>query len=281
MVTVVTEARPTASARSTSSALYTGTIRHRRFAPRPHDFQYPIFMTLVDLAELPGLFDRFWLWSARRPALAWFRRADYHGDARIPLDVAVRDLVERETGQRPLGPVRLLTHLRFFGWASNPVSFYYVYDTRDEHVETVVAEITNTPWDERHAYVLPVADSESAGARVHRWQFEKAFHVSPFLPMDMRYDWRFSDPAGTLGVHMENWRDGSRVFDATLTLRREPLSSASLARALVSFPFVTLKVSAMIYWQALRLWLKRTPFFTHPKLADPKKTNNTGMTIAP
>lgn len=246
------------------SCLYTGTIRHRRFAPRRNDFRYRIYLTLVDLAEMPQLFDRFWLWSARRPALAWFRRADYHGDPRVPLDAAVRDLVERETGARPQGPIRLLTHLRYFGWVMNPVSFYYVYDATDSHVESIVAEITNTPWDERHAYVLRVADAERVGARALRWQFDKVFHVSPFLPMDMRYDWRLTEPRETLDVHMENWRDGAVEFDATLVLKREPITHGSLARALAAFPLVTLKVSGMIYWQALRLWLKRTPFFTHP-----------------
>ena len=247
------------------SCLYTGTIRHRRFTPRPHDFAYRIYLTCIDLAELPQLFDRYWLWSARRPALAWFRRADFHGDPHVPLETAVRDLVEQRTGTRPRGPIRLLTHIRYFGWNFNPVSFYYVYDERDERLETVVAEITNTPWDERHAYVLRVAEAERAGAQGLRWQFDKTFHVSPFLPMDMRYDWRFTAPGETLGIHMENWRAGTVEFDATLTLRREPLGSAAMARALAAFPFITAQVSALIYWNALRLLLKRTPFFTHPK----------------
>ncbi|MCU0759040.1 MAG: DUF1365 domain-containing protein [Steroidobacteraceae bacterium] len=246
------------------SCLYTGTIRHRRFSPKRNDFRYRIFLTLLDLGELPQLFDRFWLWSARRPAPAWFRRADYHGEPAVPLDTAVRDLVERETGARPRGPIRLLTHLRYFGWVMNPVSFYYVYDAADTRVESIVAEITNTPWDERHAYVLRVAEAEHVGAQGLRWQFDKVFHVSPFLPMDMRYDWRFTEPGETLNVHMENSRDGAAEFDATLVLRREPITHGSLAKALAGFPLVTLKVSSMIYWQALRLWLKRTPFFTHP-----------------
>jgi hypothetical protein len=240
-------------------------IRHRRFAPRPHDFSYRIYLTLIDLAELPGLFDRFWLWSARRPALAWFRRADFHGDPRHPLDAAVRDRVEQQTGQRPRGPIRLLTHIRYFGHNFNPVSFYFVFDERDERLEYVVAEITNTPWDERHAYVLRLADAEQVGAQGFRWQFDKTFHVSPFLPMDMRYDWRFTAPGEQLAVHMENWRQGAVEFDATLTLKRVAISSSSLARALLAFPFITAQVSTLIYWHALRLMLKRTPFFTHPK----------------
>jgi len=248
-----------------TSALYTGLIRHRRFAPAENCFSYRIFMTLIDLAELPGLFDRFWLWSARRPALGWFRRADYHGDAKVPLEQSIRDLVERETGCRPAGPIQLLSHLRLFGHNFNPVSFYYIYDASGSNVECIVAEITNTPWDERHAYVLPVERSERSGTKVWRWRFEKAFHVSPFMPMDMSYDWRFSAPTDSLQVHMENWREGVQVFDATLTLRRKPLTSWNLARALGSFPLVTVKVVSLIYWQALKLWLKRVPLFTHPK----------------
>ncbi len=222
-------------------------------------------MTMLDLDELPQLFDRFWFWSARRPALAWFRRADFHGERTRPLADAIRALVEAETGVRPVGRIRLLTHLRFFGYSFNPVSFYYVYDAADEHVETIVAEITNTPWDERHAYVLDAARAQRAGAQGLRWEFDKRFHVSPFLPMDMRYDWRFTEPGAALGVHMENWQDGARLFDATLTLQREPLTGRNLARALLHFPLVTLQVTALIYWQALRLAAKRTPFFTHPK----------------
>ena len=248
----------------TASCLYTGLIRHRRFGPRRNAFRYRLFFVYVDLAELPQLFDRFWLWSARRPALAWFRRADFLGDPSVPLDTAVRDRVAEITGTRPTGPIRLLTHIRYFGYNFNPVSFYYVFDAAGERLESIVAEITNTPWDERHAYVLRVADAERVGQQVMRWQFDKAFHVSPFLPMDMRYDWRFSSPAETLQVHMENWRDGASQFDATLTLRREPITHRSLTRALLGFPLVTVKVSAMIYWQALRLLLKRTPFFAHP-----------------
>jgi hypothetical protein len=253
------------------SCLYTGTVRHRRFAPRDNRFRYRIYLTYLDLAELPQLFDRYWLWSARRPALAWFKRSDFLGDAAVPLDTAVRDRIETETGQRPAGPIRLLTHIRYFGHNFNPVSFYYVFDAADARLEYVVAEITNTPWDERHSYVLRLDSAEPVGAQVWRWQFQKQFHVSPFLPMDMRYDWRFSAPGDSLDVHMTNLAGDRPAFDATLTLRREPITSGSLARALFAFPFITMKVSALIYWQALVLLLKRTPFYTHPaKIGTPK-----------
>jgi len=248
------------------SSLYSGWVRHRRCVPSEHSFQYRLFMMYLDLAELPQLFDRYWLWSARRWAPAWFRRADYHGDAARPLDEAVRDLVHERTGTRPLGPIRLLTHLRYFGYCFNPVSFYYCFDREDREVETIVAEITNTPWHERHAYVLPVSQAELEGSS-WRFRFAKQFHISPFLPMDMAYDWRLSPPADRLQVHMQNWRDERAAFTATLNLTRRELSGPALARALLAFPVMTGQVTAAIYWQALRLALKRTPFFSHPRLS--------------
>jgi len=244
------------------SCLYAGRLRHRRLAPRPHAFQYRLFMAYLDLAELDEVFRGRWLWSARRPALAWFNRADYLGDAALPLDEAVRERVWRETGTRPRGPIRLLTHLRMFGHCFNPVSFYYCYDARGEQVETVVAEITNTPWKERHAYVLPVQEDAMRGAM--RFRFGKSFHVSPFMPMAQQYDWRFGMPGPRLAVHMENHDERGKVFDATLALERREIGAAALAGALTRHPFLTLQVLGAIHWQALWLWAKRVPVHAHP-----------------
>jgi len=249
------------------SCLYMGWVSHRRSEPRENRFRYRLFMVYLDLAELPSVFEKFWFWSTRRAALARFCREDYHGDPKKPLDVAVRELVYERTGVQAKGPIRMLTHLRYFGYVFNPVTFYYCFDVSGEKVEHIVAEITNTPWNERHAYVLPVATAEKVGAKTYRYQFEKDFHVSPFMPMDIRYDWRFAAPADGLFVHMENRREGRSVFDATLNLHRRPIDSANLAHALLAFPAMTAKVTAGIYWQALKLILKRTPFFTHPKKA--------------
>ena len=173
------------------SAIYHGSLRHRRFAPRPHGFSYPLFMVYLDLTELDTVFKGRWLWSTRRAALARFVRADYLGDPAQPLDQAVRDLVESRGGQRPLGPIRLLTHLRYFGYGFNPVSFYYCFDAAGERVECIVAEVNNTPWGERHCYVL---DQAQTAAGHYRYRSVKAMHVSPFMPMDLEYEWHFSGP---------------------------------------------------------------------------------------
>jgi DUF1365 family protein len=248
-----------------NSSIYKGWVRHRRAAPTRHAFRYRLFMMYLDLAELPQLFDRVPLWSARRRALAWFKRSDYLGPTDVPLDTAVRDLVQTRTGTRPSGPIRLLTHLRYFGYCMNPVSFYYCFDERGDALETIVAEITNTPWKERHQYVLAVRDP---ALRIQHFEFDKGFHVSPFLPMDMQYEWHLSKPQGRLFVNMQNFRNGEPIFDATLALRREALSTPALLRVLAAFPLMTVKVIAAIHWQALRLWLKRTPFVNHPRSSD-------------
>jgi hypothetical protein len=223
-------------------------------------------MLYVDLAELPRLFDRTPCWSARRPALAWFKRSDYLKPDAVPLDQAVRDLVEERTGARPSGRIRLLTHLRYFGYCMNPVSFYYCFDEAGAVLQTIVADITNTPWGERHQYVLNLdSGGVQNGARLKRFDFDKQFHVSPFMPMDMQYRWSFSQPSQRLFVNMQNLQGAVQMFDATLSLRGEPVTPWRLVRTLVSYPFMTLRVITAIHWQALKLWLKRTPFYGHPR----------------
>jgi DUF1365 family protein len=222
----------------------------------------------LDLDELPRLFDKRWFWSTGRRALARFRRSDHFGDPSEPLDRSVRDLVEEGTGTRPNGPIRLLTHLSYYGYCFNPVSFYYCFDPDGNAVETIVAEVNNTPWGERTCYVLPSSESEGTGT-AGRFRPEKSMHVSPFMDMDVDYDWTFTEPGRSLKVFMASYKDGLRFFDAAIQLRRTEISGRTLARVLLQYPFMTARVVAGIYWQALLLWLKRCPFYPHPSKRQP------------
>ncbi len=244
-----------------ASCLYEGWVSHRRFTPVEHAFRYRLFMVYLDLAELDRAFAGRWLWSARRPALAWFCRRDHVGDPARPLDDCVRELVAQETGHRPAGPIRLLTHLRYFGYCFNPISIFYCFDAADEGLEALVAEVTNTPWGERRCYVLTAVPG-------HRYRFPKDLHVSPFMGLDLDYAWRCNPPGERLAVHMDVERAGRKLFDATLGLRRRPLSGVALAGALARHPLMTLKVIAAIHWEALRLWLKGVPVVDHPNNAN-------------
>jgi DUF1365 family protein len=135
----------------------------------------------------------------------------------------------------------------------------------DSEVETIVVEIHNTPWGERHCYVLGAEHNEHPVKYWRRHQFAKSFHVSPFIDMDIHYDWRFREPHDSLHVHMIDYENGEKLFDASLALQRQPINRRALTRVLLRYPVMTGKVISLIYWQALRLLLKRTPVFTHPK----------------
>lgn len=252
-----------------ASAVYEGWVRHRRFEPVRHSFRYRFFLTYLDLAELPELFDPFPLYSARRAAPARFRRDDYLGEPGRPLDECARDVVEGETGGRPGGPVRLLTGLRYLGHSFNPVSFYYCFDGAGERVEAVVAEVQNIPWGERRAYVLARGEREG---RVLADEFDKTLHVSPLMGMDQTYAFRATEPGARLSVHIESRPQdgGGRSFDATLSLRRRELSRRLMSGLLARYPAMSLQVVAKIYAQSLRLKLKGARYYPHPEGRRPK-----------
>lgn len=253
------------------SCLYEGRVSHRRFTPRPHAFDYRVFYAYLDLDELDTVFRNRWFWSTRGWAPVQFRRRDHFGSPQMTLKQAVADEVERRTGRRPQGPIRILTHLRHFGLAFNPVSFYYCFDSADRHMSAVVAEVSNTPWGERHVYVADSPPTDGSTMRLET-TLDKEFHVSPFMPMNVKYRWSIGVPGRRLGVHMENIIDQQPVFDATLSLHARPISARGCAAALTRFPLMNAKVLGAIYWQAFKLWRKGIPFHAHPGPAQPSST---------
>ena len=244
----------------TASAIYEGTIRHRRFAVRSREFEHPVALMYLDLDELGSLLGG--RLQSRRPGLVRFRRGDYLGDPSVPLAQAVREHLERATGSAPAGPIRVLTQLRTFGLCFNPVSFYYCFSTA-ERLEALVAEVSNTPWGERHAYAMRRTGDHGEG-RVLSGSFDKQLHVSPFMGMDHEYEWRVGVPGERLSVHIESQRAGERAFDATLNLERRELTGRTLASATARHPMNTMHVLARIYGQALRLKLRGVPVHPHP-----------------
>lgn len=246
------------------SCIYEGRVRHSRSRPARHQFTYRLFLMYLDLDELETIFQKRWLWSTSRPALARFRRENHLGPADQSLADSVRDLVENETGKRPCGPIRLLTNLSYFGYCFNPVSFYYCFAADGQTPEFIVSEVNNTPWGERDTYVM---DCETAPVFDSSWRFrpEKKMHVSPFMPMQVEYDWALSKPTDRLSVFMANSTDGARLFNASMRLVRKRIDGWSLASVLLKFPFQTFKIILAIYWEALRLWFKRCPLYTHPE----------------
>ncbi len=256
------------------SGIYEGYVRHRRLTPARHEFRASLFLMYLDLNELSTVFKGRWFWSVERSNVATFRRRDHVGHADSSLDETIRDLVESELGSRPAGSIRLLTHLSYFGYCFNPLSIFFCFDETDERLHSIVAEVSNTPWGERHCYVLnaisePLIDAQTETSQSstgkHQFSFEKSFHVSPFMEMDLDYRWNLSGPGPKIVLHTENLRGGDTFFDATLVLERREITTWSLAKVLARYPLMTVQVIANIHWQALRLWWKKVPYVPHPK----------------
>jgi DUF1365 family protein len=217
-------------------------------------------MMYVDLDELPTLFNKNTLWAVNKPNLASFHRKDHHGEE-PSLNDSIRSLVLAQTGEKAEGPIRLLTHFRYFGYVFNPLSMYFCYDASDKHVTHIVAEVMNTPWKEQHCYVLTNNQRDDVISASH----QKEFHVSPFMNMDMKYHWNIHTPAEHINISIENWAQNDKVFDASIYLQKVEINTTNLRNVLFNFPLMTLKVTAMIHFEALKLWIKGIRYVPHPK----------------
>lgn len=263
------------------SCLYLGHVRHRRFEPVEHQFRYPIAYLYLDLAELDATIARLPLLSNRRHAVASICRSDHLGDPQQPLRAAVLERIEREATDLPtIGAIRLLTLWRSWGAYFSPVNLYFCYDEHPSQPQFVamVAEVSNTPWNERHDYVLTSANR--CEAVPHAYENLKTFHVSPFLDVGLQYRWQWNEPGAALGLHLETWREDRVLLDATLSLRRRELTNANWLWTLAQFPWLPARVLPKIYWQALRLWIKKVPFYPHPK-HRPSDADSTGSLDSP
>jgi DUF1365 family protein len=249
------------------SCIYTGYLRHRRLSPAEHVFRYGLYLLYLDLEELPALAESGYGLYQARFSPASFRRTDHMGDRHVPLADAVRNLVEERTSWRPVGPIRLRTLLRNWGYYFCPLCLYYCFNRSGQTVDAVVAEVSNTPWRERHWYVLWQGNRVGEPSQM-RFRHPKGFHVSPFMDMDMQYDWHLAEPGTQLSVAIVNSRGGEPLFDVSLVLKRRELSRWSMLRSLVRHPWMTGRVVQAIYWQAFRLWRKKCPFYPHPTSAE-------------
>ncbi|MBC7457510.1 MAG: DUF1365 domain-containing protein [Bdellovibrionaceae bacterium] len=251
---------------SFNSAIYSGTLHHRRLAPKFHQFRYRVTFYYIDLSETERIFNRPFLFSHKLPFLFGFNRKNYLAGAESLKDT-VHDLILVKTEKSHHGPVRMLSQITYWGFCFNPVTFFYCFDPSDSYLEFIVVEITNTPWKERKSYVFACNPQETQ----HEFQFEKDFHVSPFFPMNLHYNWKFktptpSDRGSFLNVFMEDWNEDKSqcVFFANLNLISKPLNGWNIFVNLISFPVMTIKTVASIYFQSLLLLIKRVPFYTHP-----------------
>lgn len=264
-----------------NSELQIGWVRHRRFEPKPHSLKYPMYMLYLDLDEIDQVNNLSRLISVERFNWLSFRRADFFGDVNVSLKTAVIEKICQHSSikESEIKRVTVLTNLRTLGFLMNPVSFYYAFNKHDELL-AIMPEITNTPWDERYQYVLVTKADETIGylpestiGRKHRFKLLKDFHVSPFNPMNMNYDWRYSNPTdATNAIHLENWQQNDKIFDATMVLTKQALTPASIRQTLIRFPWMTVKIAVGIYINAVKLWVKGVPFHSHPDKNKKEKT---------
>ena len=254
---------------SGSAAVGFARVWHRRNAPAAHEFSYDINQIWLDPDRPHDLCDHHRLWSSARPSPIRFKRSDYFDDGTEPIGPQVRAMLAAVLGRVPVGPVRMLTQPRTWGWLFNPITVYLVWDGEDRPAGAVL-EVTNTPWKERHRY--PLALAQSGTDLVAR--FDKALHVSPFLGMDFRYEFRLADRDDRIVLDIDVIdADGDVALTTGLRTGREAATHDNLDRSLRSTLPPTHRVSAGIHFQAARLWRKGVPFVSHPKKTSPEASS--------
>lgn len=246
------------------NAIYHGKVRHERHVDAKHVFEYGVYCLWLKVSDVDNV-------GCRWPAI---RRARFGAVTVVADDyMALRlesTLMERlqgeikdKMGARWEGEAYLLAQPRHFGFVMNPLSLFYCYDPNGS-LRFIVGEITNTPWSERHCYVFDMASDEPMSAK--NFTISKEFHVSPFLPMNMEYTWRFNPPSERLAVGIWNRKDQRLDFEAHMTLRREPLTWANLMKKMLKMPMMTWKIWFGIYVNAgILFFIKRVTFYSHPK----------------
>jgi uncharacterized protein len=233
------------------TGIYCGNTWHVRNLPMRHGFNYRIFMFGLDLDEVDAIHARTRFFSNRGFNWAWLRRADYC-PGQPNLKQAVLDRASALASKPVSGKVFMLANLRYLGLYFSPVNFYFIGQPDDP--DWLLAEVSNTPWNERHYYLVDIHEPQVT---------EKRFHVSPFNPIDMHYQWQIKPEAERLTLQLDAWRQ-DKEFEAGMALRHTPLDSASLLRMLLATPVITVKIVAGIYWEAIKLFIKRAPFYGHP-----------------
>lgn len=240
--------------------IFTGYVRHRRFYPKKHQFSYKLFMFCLDLANIQNLFKNIKQVSLETFNWFSFKRKNYLHQSPLPIDTYARQLVMRRYGVYPQGKIYLLTQLSCLGYCFNPISIYFIFDETHENLDYLILEVTNTPWGERHNYVLKHTNTPKNAT--YHYQFAKELHVSPFMSMHYSYQLHLKLQKEKIVLHMENHIDGKKDFDATLILKAQ--ENGTIKKVLWHFPLITYKIAAAIYWQALQLWMKGVPFHAHP-----------------
>lgn len=242
-----------------NSGIYSGTVRHQRYSPKQHRFSYPLYMLALDIDELSALDASCRFFACERFAPLSFRRRDYLDASKRPLKSVLLEKVRELGGDCGcIDRVVMVCQVRCFGVYFSPINLFFCYSGVTA-VYTLV-EVNNTPWLERHFYLVDLNEPEIT---------DKHFHVSPFMPMAMQYHWRLKAPDlnrldKPMLVHIEAHQQ-HKVFDATMILKGKPLNNNSLALALRQWPIMTAQIVRGIYWQAFKLFIKSIPLHAHPR----------------